>query len=84
MSKAFLRGVLVLLFSVRPRDRPRVHDRDHDHDVTLAVTMTNDPRANQIQGLRRGHAAALLQTLSTRGKGGVGGNARGVKQYRRR
>ena len=25
---------------------------------------------------------ALLQTLSTRGKGGAGGNARGVKQYR--
>ena len=24
---------------------------------------------------------ALLQTLSTHGKGGVGGNARGIKQY---
>ena len=33
------------------------------------------------QGVRRRHRA-LLQTLATRGKGGAGGNARGVKQYR--
>ena len=49
--------------------------------VTLAVTMTNDPVTNQIKVYDVG-SRALLQTLSTRGKGGAGGNARGVKQYR--
>jgi hypothetical protein len=49
--------------------------------VTLAVTMTNDPTANQIKVYDVDHHV-LLQTLSTRGQGGVGGNARGVKQYR--
>ena len=48
--------------------------------VTLAVTMTNDPTANQIKVYDVDHHV-LLQTLSTRGQGGVGGNARGVKQY---
>jgi len=38
MSKAFLRGVLVLLFSAG-LVTVRAYDRDHDHDVTLAVTM---------------------------------------------
>jgi hypothetical protein len=53
-----------------------------DHrDVTLAVTMTNDPVANQIK-VYDAASRGLLQTLSTDGKGGVGGNARGVKQYR--
>jgi hypothetical protein len=41
--------------------------------------MTNDPEANQIKVYDAG-TQALLQTLSTHGKGGVGGNARGVKQ----
>src|SRR6202008_4567711 len=50
------------------------------HDVTLAVTMTNDPMSNQIKVYDAG-TNVLLQTLSTHGKGGVGGNARGVKQY---
>src|SRR5580765_357882 len=49
--------------------------------VTLAVTMTNDPATNQIK-VYDVSSRALLQTLSTRGKGGAGGNARGVKQYR--
>jgi hypothetical protein len=49
--------------------------------VTLAVTMTNDPTTNQIKVYDVG-SRALLQTLATRGKGGAGGNARGVKQYR--
>jgi hypothetical protein len=49
--------------------------------VTLVVTMTNDPAANQIKVYDAG-SRALVQTLSTRGKGGAGGNARGVKQYR--
>jgi hypothetical protein len=47
--------------------------------ATLAVTMTNDPTSNQIKVYDSG-THALLQTLSTHGKGGVGGNARGVRQ----
>ncbi len=47
---------------------------------TLVVAMTNDPVANQLVVYDAG-THALLQTLSTHGKGGVGGNARGVKQY---
>jgi hypothetical protein len=47
---------------------------------TLAVIMTNDPVLNQIQ-VYDASTRALLQTLSTSGKGGAGGNARGVKQY---
>jgi len=46
---------------------------------TLVVTMTNDPNANQIR-VYDAESHVLLQTLSTYGKGGVGGNARGVKQ----
>jgi hypothetical protein len=52
-----------------------------DHDVTLAVTMTNDPTSNAIQVYDAG-SHAWLQTLATQGKGGAGGNARGIKQYR--
>jgi hypothetical protein len=48
--------------------------------VTLAVIMTNDPVTNQIKVYDVG-SHVLLQTLSTHGKGGVGGNARGVKQH---
>src|SRR5229473_5633803 len=48
--------------------------------LTLAVTMTNDPTSNQIK-VYDTSTHVLLQTLSTHGKGGVGGNARGVKQY---
>ena len=47
---------------------------------TLVVTMTNDPDANQIK-VYDAESRALLQTLSTHGKGGVGGNARGIKPY---
>jgi len=50
------------------------------HRRTLVVTMTNDADANQIK-VYDAESQALLQTLSTHGKGGVGGNARGVKQY---
>jgi hypothetical protein len=48
---------------------------------TLAVIMTNDPVLNQIE-VYDTSTNALLQTLSTRGKGGAGGNARGVMQYK--
>ena len=47
--------------------------------LILAVTMTNDPTSNAIQVYDARNA--LLQTLSTRGKGGVGGNARGVQYH---
>jgi hypothetical protein len=53
-----------------------------DHGgLTLAVTMTNDTESNQVKVYDAG-SGALLQTLSAQGKGGAGGNARGVKQYR--
>ena len=51
-----------------------------DLGLTLAVTMTNDPTSNQIK-VYDASTGALLQTLSTNGKGGAAGNARGVKQY---
>ena len=46
---------------------------------TLAVVMTNAPAANQIL-VYDTQTQALLQTLATGGRGGVAGNARGVKQ----
>jgi hypothetical protein len=49
-------------------------------DTTFAVTMTNDPGSNELKVYDAG-TGALLQTLSTQGKGGAGGNARGVRQY---
>ena len=51
--------------------------------VTLAVIMTNDssgPASNEIKVYDAG-TQTLMQTVSTHGKGGVSGNARGVKQY---
>jgi hypothetical protein len=48
---------------------------------TFAVIMTNDPVSNQIQ-VYDASTKVLVQTLSTNGKGGAGGNARGVKQYK--
>src|SRR4030095_12333438 len=55
--------------------------RADDSEVTLAVTMTNDPTANAIKVYDAG-SRALLQTLSTQGNGGAGGNARGITQYK--
>jgi DNA-binding beta-propeller fold protein YncE len=52
-----------------------------DHpESTVVVTMTNDPVANQIR-VYDAATGALLQTAATRGKGGAGGNARGVREY---
>ena len=48
---------------------------------TLVVTTTNDPIENRIN-VYDADTHALLQSLSTHGKGGVGGNARGIKQYK--
>jgi len=51
-----------------------------DHpERTLAIVMTNDPLANAIQ-VYDVNTHTLLQTLSTHGKGGVAGNARGIRQ----
>jgi hypothetical protein len=47
---------------------------------TLVVTMTNDPIENRIN-VYDADTRTLLQTLPTNGKGGAGGNARGVKQH---
>ena len=52
----------------------------HDSQKTLLVTMTNDPASNGIIVLDAA-THARLQTASTNGKGGVGGNGRGVNQY---
>jgi hypothetical protein len=48
-------------------------------DRTLAVVMTNDPTSNAIK-VYDTESGALIQTLSTNGQGGVGGNARGVRR----
>jgi len=50
------------------------------HRRTLVVTMTNDPVANQIK-IYDADSHVLLQTLSTHGKGGASGNARGIRQH---
>src|SRR5262245_39290783 len=54
--------------------------RASGHGRTLVVTMTNDQNSNQIK-VYDADSHALLQTLSTHGKGGVGGNARGIRQH---
>jgi len=51
-----------------------------DSQKTLLVTMTNDPASNGIIVFDAA-THARLQTVSTNGKGGVGGNGRGVNQY---
>lgn len=47
---------------------------------TLVVTATNDPESNQVK-VYDAESHALLQTVSTQGKGGAAGNARGIRQY---
>jgi hypothetical protein len=54
--------------------------RAENRERILVVTMTNDPIENQIK-VYDADTHTLLQTLSTHGKGGVGGNARGVREY---
>jgi hypothetical protein len=51
------------------------------HASTLAITMTNDSVSNAVR-VYDAATHALLQTLPTQGQGGVGGNARGIRQYR--
>jgi len=59
-----------------------LHAQDKDKqekDRTLAIVMTNDSTANEIR-VYDAQTKALLQKLSTHGQGGVGGNARGIRQ----
>lgn len=51
----------------------------HDNDRTLAIVMSNDPTTNDIR-VYDAQTKALLQKLPTKGQGGVGGNARGIRQ----
>lgn len=74
-SSALLRNTAALLLLAASIASVHAGPRD----TTLAVVMTNDPQANQIK-VYHTRTQALVQTLSTQGKGGVGGNARGVKQ----
>lgn len=54
-----------------------------DPQKTLVVTMTNDPVSNRVIVVDAA-THTRLQTLSTNGMGGVGGNQAGVKQYKGR
>lgn len=58
----------------------RIHAGGHAH--TLVVTMTNDPETNEVK-VYDADSHVLLQTLPTHGRGGVGGNARGIKAHDR-
>jgi hypothetical protein len=77
MSRLKILFAVVVCLVVAARVAP-IHASSQDR--TLVVTMTNDPDANAIRVYDAG-SHVLLQTLSTRGKGGVGGNARGIRQY---
>jgi len=77
MSKGLaLRAAAVVLVFAAGAANVRADSRGR----TLAVTMTNDPTENRIN-VYDADTHQLLQTLATQGKGGVGGNARGVRQY---
>jgi len=78
MSKLMRRITTTLVFAM---GLSAVNVSADDREMTLAVTMTNDPTSNAIQ-VYSASTQSWLQTLPTQGKGGVGGNARGVKQYR--
>ena len=78
MSKS-IKVVLAIMAAVAAAGTTALADHRAE-SRTLAVVMTNDPDTNAIKVYdTRTHA--LIQTLSTHGKGGVGGNARGVRQY---
>jgi hypothetical protein len=79
MSRRLLWWAAVALL-VLVAGRAVVVHADH-RETTFVLTMTNDPMSNAIK-VYDARTHALIQTLSTRGKGGVGGNARGVKQYK--
>ena len=77
MSKWLVLGSAAALL-VTAAGAAHVHAQDRSR--TLVVTMTNDSQANEI-AVYDAATGGLLQTLPTNGKGGVGGNARGVAQH---
>src|SRR5262249_33425851 len=58
---------------------PRVTVQAGGPQTTLVITMTNDPDANSVIVIDAA-TNSRVQTLSTKGKGGVSGHARGVAQ----
>src|SRR4029078_8980967 len=77
MSRRNVLGVIVGILTVAAGSAGIHASRGHGR--TLVVTMTNDPNENQLR-VYDAQSHVLLQTLSTHGKGGVGGNARGIKK----
>ena len=80
MKHSLLTFLSVILVGTSVSSFP-VHASDPQR--TLVITMTNDPQYNAIIVVDAA-THERLQTLSTNGKGGVGGNARGVDQYKGR
>jgi hypothetical protein len=78
MSRFLTACTALALAALVPGTAVRAHDDDRTRQ--LAIVMTNDATANEIK-VYDTQSHALLQTLSTHGRGGVGGNARGVRQY---
>jgi hypothetical protein len=78
MSRRNVLGVLAAIVAVAAGGAGI--DASGGHGRTLVVTMTNDPNANELR-VYDAQSHVLLQTLSTQGKGGAGGNARGIKQH---
>src|SRR5262245_36362215 len=76
MFRLKVAGAAVVCFALAA-GAARIHASGHDR--TLVVTMTNDPETNQIK-IYDAERRVLLQTLSTHGKGGASGNARGIRQ----
>ena len=58
-----------------------VHAEHHGRTFALVMTNATESNQNQIQ-LYDASTHSLLQTLLTHGTGGVGGNNRGIKQYK--
>ena len=78
MSKRFVLWSAALLLAIAVGDSGL---RAENPERVLVVTATNDPVENRLD-VYDADTHALLQSLSTHGKGGAGNNARGVKQYR--
>ena len=75
MSKlSILTIAAALLAAAPPVGAGERHERD------LAVVMTNDSAVNVLK-VYDAQTGILLQTLPTHGRGGAGGNARGVRQF---
>ena len=77
MKHSLLTYLSVILVGISVSSLP-IHASDPQK--TLVITMTNDPQSNAIIVVDAA-THERLQTLATNGKGGVGGNARGVDEY---